>query len=305
MNCSDRVLRGSARWIVAAAALLFAAAPVANSSSAGERRLTTDGRLKMDPVVVPAAGGWDVVYTVLESPVQTSLMRLSLADGSQRRMNPDAATSEFEPAFSPDGRYCAFVQSRGNLSLKLIIRDTLEKRDASFDPGGGFAGMRRPSISPDARRVVFSLPAGGGQQIVSTDLEGKDRRDLTRGESLNHWPAFSPDGRQIAFGSSRDGDYDLYIMNADGGDVRRVVQHTGRDMRPAWSPDGSRLAFSSGRDQNMEIYVVGLDGSGLLRVTDHPEQDDYPAWRPDGKQLITVSERSGQFDLYAVDVPDR
>lgn len=264
-------------------------------------RLTHDGRLKMDPVFVEQ--GHALVYTVLESPSQTSLIRLRLEDGSEERLHPKATTAEFEPAFSADDRYCAYVQSRGNLSLRLVIHDTRENKESTIEPSGGFSGMRHPSISSSAGRVIFSIPAAGGDQIVSVDLHATDRKELTQGDGLNCWPSFSPDGRQIAFGSSRDGDFDIYVMNADGSEVRRVVESPGRDMRPTWSPDGRHLAFTSARDGNAEIYLMNADGTGLVRVTNHPEQDDYSCWHPGGQKLAIVSERLGKFDLYLVDVP--
>jgi TolB protein len=273
-----------------------------NSSEhgAGIRRLTHDGRLKSDPVFVRA--GDEIVFTAQDIATQTSLMRLKLADGSVERLHPTALTTEFEPAFSPDGRYSVFVQSRGNLSLKLVIRDTQRNKEAVFDPGGGFAGMRKPTIAPDGSRIVFSIPTPTGQQLASVNMLGQDRKNLTQ-TGLNNWPAFSPDGRQIAFGSSRDGDFDLYVMNADGSEVRRLTKSPGLDMRPAWSPDGRRIAFTSNRDGHYQIYVMQAHGSGVRRLSNHPERDDYASWHPNGRQLVVVSERNGQSDLYLVDVP--
>lgn len=271
------------------------------ASPAKAQRLTSDGRLKMDPVFI--AGGTELVFTVLESPEQTSLMKLRLADGVQSRLNPKAATTEFEPAFSGDGRYCAFVQNRGNLSLQLVIRDRVQDRETIFDPGGGFAGMRRPSFAPDAGKLIVSLPAGGGEQIVEIGLDGRRGKNLTEGEVLHCWPAFSPDGKQIAFGSNRDGDFELYAMNATGGDMKRLTFSASRDLRPAWSPDGRRIAFTSARDGNTEIYVMHADGSSPVRLTDNTEQDDFAAWHPDGRRLAIVSERAGKFDLYLIETP--
>ncbi len=267
---------------------------------ATSRQLTRDGRMKMDPVFV--SGGKELVFTVQEKAVQWSLMRLNLTDGTVSRLHPQANTSEFEPAFSADLRYYTFVQSRGNLNLKLVIRDTKLDRDAVFDPGGGFAGMRRPSIAPDNSRILFSIPTATGQQIASVNLQGKDRQFLTRTSGVNNWPAFSPDGKQIAFGSSRDGNFEICVMNADGSNVHRLTRSAGLDMRPAWSPDGKRIAFTSNRDGNYEIYVMNADGSDVRRVTNHAERDDYPAWHPDGKHLAMVSERKGRFDVYMMEV---
>ena len=270
-------------------------------SAAESTRLTSDGRLKMDPVFVNQ--GQDIVFTVLEKPTQTVLNRIHLEDHSEQRVHPKATTAEFEAAFSSDDRYCAYVQSRGNLALRLVIHETREGTESALEPGGGFSGMRHPSISLASRLVVFSIPDAGGQQIVSVDLQAQNRKQLTQGDGLNFWPSFSPDGRSIAFGSSRDGDFDIYVMNADGGDVRRLAASPGRDMRPSWSPDGRRIAFTSVRDGNPEIYVVNADGTDLVRVTNHPEQDDYACWHPDGRRLVIVSERAGRFDLYLIDVP--
>jgi TolB protein len=255
----------------------------------------------MDPAFVDQ--GKALVYTVLEAPSQTSLVRLRLEDGNQERLHQKATTAEFEAAFSSDGRYCAYVQSRGNLSLRLVIHDTRDDKESTLEPGGGFSGMRHPSISTVAGRVIFSMPGAGGQQIVSTDLQAVNRKELTQGDGLNFWPSFSPDGRSIVFGSSRDGDFDIYVMNADGSDVRRLTASPGRDMRPSWSPDGHRIAFTSARDGNPEIYLANADGTGLTRITNHPEQDDFACWHPDGQRLAIVSERSGKFDLSLVDVP--
>lgn len=256
----------------------------------------------MDPVFVP--GSETIVYTVLEQPTLLALMRLDLATGQSERLHPAALASEFEPAFSADGRYCAFVQSRGNLNLKLVIRDTRENKDAEYDAGGGFAGMHCPAFTADGGRAFFSIPAANGQQIASCNLAGKDRQTITQTTGISNWPRFSPNGRQLAFGSSRDGDFEIYAMRPDGGDVHRLTESPGRDVRPTWSPDAQRLAFTSVRDGNPEIYVMAADGSNPRNATQHADSDDYAAWHPDGKRLVTVSQRQGRYDLYLFDVPE-
>ncbi|HEX4613046.1 MAG TPA: hypothetical protein VH092_32955 [Urbifossiella sp.] len=254
-------------------------------------RLTTDGALKFDPVVL--AGG-DIVYTVLESPVQTRLLRLKPGE-PPARLHADATTSEFEVTFTADGGAYAFVQSRGNLNMKLVIREP--GKDAVFDPGGGFAAVRRPGFHPRGERVCFAIPAPTGQEIASVGRDGKDRKTLAAG-GINNWPAYSPDGSRIAFCSSRDSEFDLYVMAADGSGVRRVVKLDGMQARPAWSPDGRRLAFTWNRGGRYEIHAVGLDGRGLTTLAAGLERCDYPAWHPDGTSVVFVGERAGRFDLY-------
>jgi TolB protein len=263
------------------------------------RQLTTDGRLKTDPVFV--RDGTEIVYAALEAPNLLALMRLKLADGTTERLHPQATTSEFEAAFSPDGRHYAFLQNRGNLNLKLVIRDTRENKDAVFDPGGGFASLRRPGFLAGAGRVVFSIPTANGQAIASVNLQGGDRRDLLTG-GLNNWPAVAPDGGRIAFTSNRDGDFDVWVMNADGGAARNLTRRPGLDLRPSWSPDGRRLAFTSNRGGAYGLFVMPAEGGTAVAVPGHGERDDYAAWHPDGRRLVFVAERGGKCDLYLTEV---
>lgn len=264
-------------------------------------RLTEDGSLKRDPIFT--SDGEAVIYTLLESPTQLRLMRLELSTGEVRPLHEDAAKSEFEPALSRDGRYLAFVQSRGNLSLALVIRDREQQRDFDIPPEGGFSGMRSPEIAPDNSRVLYAYPAGGRQHVFSVDLSAQDRRQLTDSDGYNNWPRYSPDGSRIVFSSTRDGNYEIYSMRADGTDVRRLTTNRFQDIRPRYAPDGKRIVFTSSRDGNYEIYVMNAEGGNLTRVTAHPERDDYAAWHPDSEQLVTVAERKGQYDLYLLNAP--
>jgi Tol biopolymer transport system component len=295
MSCSN--------WAFVTRAIGFASLLlVAGIATAGEpARLTRDGRLKRDPRFVEA--GRAVVYSAVESPILMQLVRLDLAGGAAAPLHPQADSSQFEAAFSPDGRYCAFVEFRGVTNVKLLIRDTRQRRDALFDPGADRAHVGNPAIDARRRRVVFSLPRTVGQQLVSVNFQGGDLRYLTsQSEAIDDWAAVAPDGGRLAFGSSRDGDFEIYLAGPDGGDPRRLTTSPGLDIRPAWSPDGRHLAFTSMRDGNYEIYVAAVDGSRLRRVTNHPERDDFAQWHPDGHKLLTVSERAGQFDLYLWDL---
>jgi Tol biopolymer transport system component len=266
--------------------------------NSSEVRLTTDGVFKQDTTFVRAD---ELAFTVLESAVQTRIMRLKLGDGVAAKLHPDATTSEFEATFTADALAYAFVQSKGNLNLKLVIRDAATGKDAVFDPGGGFAGVRRPSFHPKGDRVCFGIPAATGQEIASVGRDAKDRKTLTTG-GINNWPAYSPDGKRIAFCSSRGGTLALHVMNADGSGVVRVGKLEGMQLRPSWSPDGARLVFTWNRDGVYSIHTIKLDGTELMPLTDSRERSDFAAWTPDGKAVVFVGERKGMFDLYRVGV---
>lgn len=285
--------------------LLFAAGVVvglAGESSAQTRRLTTDGRLKSSPVFSDSTGS-ELLFVVQERPTQLRMMRLKLEDLSVTPVDEAQTKSEFEPAISPDGKFLAFVQSRGNLSLALVIRDRRTGKIADIPPAGGFSGPRSPAFSADGRRVLFSHPDEGRQSIVSVNLDAGDRKILIDSQGVNNWPDCAPDGKKMVWASTRDDDYELYAASVDGTDVRRLTFSPKMDIRPRFSPDGSQIVFTSNRDGNYEIYRMNADGNDVRRMTDHPESDDYPVWRPGGRHVVMVSERDGQHDLYLVEIP--
>ncbi|MBS0263268.1 MAG: PD40 domain-containing protein [Planctomycetes bacterium] len=267
-----------------------------------DEQLTTDGRIKYSPIFADRAGA-EIVYVLQERAVQFRLLRMKLADRSVTVVHPEQTKTEFEPALSPDGQVLAYIQSRGNLSLALMIHDSRTGKAAEVPPGGGFSGPRSPAISPDGTRILFSYPEQGRQRIYSVNTEAKDQQILIDSDGVNNWPDFSPDGQRIVFASTRDDDYEIYTAAANGQDVRRLTFSPRQDVRPRFSPDGTRIAFMSSRDGNYEIYVMQADGSHVQRVTSNPESDDYPAWHPDGKQLLIISERNGRHDLYLIPVP--
>jgi Tol biopolymer transport system component len=285
-----------------AAGLLLAllAIALASPASAAEPvRLTDDGRLKFAPVFADAD---HIVFATHETPTQVVLMRLSLADGTQQRVDPNVAAHQFDPAYSRDGRFHAHVLSSGSPQLVLVMQDLTTKEEFTYRPREARATARGPRITPDGDRVVFSLSDVDGHRIASVDLQGGDLRLLTDATGANTWPDISPDGQIICFSSSRAGDFDLYLMDADGGNPRPLVESPGMDTRPAWSPDGRRIAFTSNRDLDYEIYIADAAGGGARRITTRLGKDDYALWHPDGRRLVIVSEVDGKSDLWMVEV---
>lgn len=258
-------------------------------------RLTNDGGTKSDPYFI--SKGEEIVYTSLDQPTLLTIRRLKISDQISERLHPNANTSEYESSHSGDETFYAFIQSRGNLNMRLVVRETKTAKEFAFDAGGGFASVRKPTFHPSGARVAFAIPSATGQEIASVNRECKDRQRIATG-GINSWPTYSPDGKKIAFCSSRDGDFDLFVADSDGSNPKKVLKLPGMQTHPAWSPDSKRIAFASNHGDNQDLYVVNIDGTGLKQLTNHPERDDYPSWYPDGKRILFVGERRGKTDLF-------
>ena len=108
-------------------------------------RLTHDGRRKLAPVFT--AGGREVVFAAHDTPNLVALTHLKLADGSRERLHPALAAHQFDPCFSAEGRYHAFVLSATSPQLVLVIQDTKERTEATYRPRDARATGRLGNFS--------------------------------------------------------------------------------------------------------------------------------------------------------------
>ncbi len=286
------------RWLPAVLAVGTIVSVAADSPPV---RLTDDGNLKRDPCFT--ADGHAIVFSVQDRRDRYRLMKLDLQTRKAEPLHPQAAASEFEPAFAPDGSLLAFIQGRGNLSLALVIQQWPSGTQWDLPPAGGFSGYRSPAFSHDGRRVFFAFPEGGRQHIFSVTTRATDRKQITDTQGVTNWPNPTPDGRGLIVASTREGNYDLYRFEFDTGRFDRLTDFPGQDIRPRLSPDGRWIAFVR-NDGNYDVFVMPAHGGTPRSITDHPERDDYPAWSPDGRHLVMVCERRGRYDLFLYPAPD-
>lgn len=193
------------------------------------------------------------------------------------------------PAWSPDGRWLAYISNREGvvtgheINFEIYVLDPETRLERRLTRNDAFESDI--AWSPDGSRLAFKSYRDGNDEIYLVDADGSNPINLTRDPASDGAPAFTPDGSRIVFTSDRDGNRELYSMRVDGGDLRRLTDHPAADGSPDISPDGRRVAFVSNRDGNDEIYVMPVSGGEARRVTDAPLADWYPRWSPDGEWL--------------------
>jgi serine/threonine protein kinase len=165
-----------------------------------------------------------------------------------------------------------------------------------------------PSFSPDGKTLVFSLNAGGSQDIFQQRVGGKNLNNLTEDSKEDDtMPAYSPDGRFIAFRSERS-PKGIYVMEATGENVRRVSDF---GFHPSWSPDGAKIVVSEQSSihhtlhtvPNSSLWILDVK-SGEKRQLDTKGDAIMPSWSPNGQRIaywFVQSGKSGEIATVSAD----
>ena len=182
---------------------------------------------------------------------------------------PDALS----PKWTPDGAHIVFAtegfqyDSTGD-DLKTISELHVVGVDGSnlrtiSDDSREYVLDHSPSVSPDGTRVAYSEYNHVNdnkryEEIVTTALDGSERRRLTREVGLDGESEWLPNSDRIAFrrkstGSCASRDYSIggiYTAKSDGSTVRRVLSfkkefggHFALTGNTSWSPDRRTVAF--------------------------------------------------------------
>lgn len=151
MSSLSRLLPLALTLVAAAAATAqtapFTAERMWTLERLGEPALSPDGRLAVVPVTR---------YDVQENKGFTDLWLIPTAGGPPRQLTSDPA-ADTQPAFSPDGKWVAFLSKRGEdkqNQVYVIAADGGEARRVTNVP----TGAEVPRWFPDSRRIAFVTP---------------------------------------------------------------------------------------------------------------------------------------------------
>ena len=193
------------------------------------------------------------------------LWKKDLPNGKPVRLTSQQDMLEFEPAFSPDGKYLVYVswndEEYGRL-WKLRLSDGFRQM-LSDEPGI----YRTPSFSPDGRQIVFRREAGNGHQgsLYCTE-PGIYRMSAEGGEAVfvcreGEYPLFNADGTRIFY---QTGGYlfgaiekNYYSVDLNGHEKRHHFKAP-YAQRIVPSPDNRWVAWS----ELYKVYVAPMPETG-------------------------------------------
>ncbi|HET8623619.1 MAG TPA: hypothetical protein VFM14_08655, partial [Gemmatimonadales bacterium] len=257
-----------------------------------------------DPVVSPD-GEW-VAYVVKTSDLAKDRRQSDLWmvrwDGSRSvRLTHTAEESERAPRWSPDGRWLAFLSSRGDTNdaaqLWLLDRAGGEAERVTSLEGG----VTDYAWAPDGVRLALVVQDAEPTDSVATGVDTTKKRPKPIVVD-RYW--FKEDYSGY-LGKRRE---HLWLFDLATRQAAQITTGSYDDALPAWSPDGQTIAFASkrgpdpDRNDDWNVYTVPpAAGAEPVRVTSYEGNDgdatwgSLPAWSPDAKRIAYL--RAGPLKL--------
>lgn len=224
---------------------------------------------------------------------------------SQRYVGSNSA-----PAWSPDGKYLAYVSQRGpggaasfSRDKVVVIRslDTGQEREVAVNLGI----ISRPQWWPDGSSIL----AGGQNRqgrtgIYRIDVHTGAATVLAQEEGNNYrFPTMSPDGKtllylQINFTKKTS---TIQAHDLQGGGEKEIfsVSRPNGIASMGLSPNGQQLAFAVGdtaKPQTVTLKIIPIGGGGardVFQVSGDMVAQSRLIWTPDAQKILFTLRRQG------------
>jgi len=190
------------------------------------------------------------------------------------------------------GEFAFAKRYRAGISASEVVAHTLAN-----DLVQVFTGRQGPFLS----RIAYISDRTGESEIWVMDWNGKNKKQLTKHNSLALAPSWSPDGKHLVFTSYLRGTPAIYLLTPQEGYLKLLWDKGGVNSSASVSPDGRTVAFASSLDGNVDIYTISIEGGEARRLTSARGIDTQPSWAPNGRQIAFTSARSGSPQIYMMD----
>ena len=233
--------------------------------------------LETDDAVQPAwsPDGKRIAYWGLWERNQRDLWTVPVDGGAPVRITSDEAL-DWDPSWSPDGRWLYFSSDRGGaMNLwRIPIDETTGAATAQPEPlklPASWVGYGR--VGHGGQIIFASFQRTGNLERVPLDLErgafAGPPEMLTTGSNYFVAPQPSRDGRWLAFIGQNGTARSVFVSSFDGRSIRPVMDADGRAAGVNWGPS-DRMMFYWSRAGRYQVFTVNKDGGELRQETDLP-----------------------------------
>ena len=217
------------------------------------------------------------------------LFAFELASGKKRKLN--------QPPLVLAGNVSFDLHPRQNKLLVSSVDEQMWERFYSLD------------LATDALALLFKLDSyiccgiwdhSGTRvvlmgehpavQLISYDLQGKDRQVIYAGSQQLHEPERHPNGRDYIFAAGSS-NLDVHFYRFNSQKKQPIVNTSVDDRLAVVSPGQDKVAYIGLATGTEEIWLADSDGKNQRRLSQFSDQRHFLdlTWSPDGKLLAALT----------------
>ena len=240
----------------------------------------------------------------LEGAFGLRLRRFPLSGGASQPAAEGPGTAiDVSPAFSPDGRWLAYLrwENGATYGLWIVSQPGTKPKLLVESP----VPITTFAWKPDSRTIVYGGGAISTGELWQVTAAGERAVAPFVLEGASDAIAIAPEGGRLAY----------VLENLDSNIWRVPLGRTGQrspppserlfasvreETDPVISPDGRSIAFISNRSGHWNLWVGNADGSGLRELEARSLLPFHPAWSPDGGTIAFDSKASGSAQIWLI-----
>jgi TolB protein len=206
---------------------------VADVDGSNPLQLTTTGETIFDPSWNPA--GTRIVYSVwVTANSSLEVFTVSASGGTPHQVTDTPAIDEYEPVWSPDGRYILVTANNDNdavynFDLYRYRTDGTHRKRLTNTPG---AYESSPDYRADGKRISYTryVSATSKADVITMAADGTHIHNVTKSFAPPvSYAIWLPNGR-IAFGARPGGeDSEIWAINPNGTNRDRLTSNNADD----------------------------------------------------------------------------
>jgi len=223
------------------------------------------------------------------SCVNYDIYTLNIKTGQVDRISSQEDTGEYNPSWSPDGRYIVYdVTNLFGQDLFITEISTLETTPLPGGEGGNDAAW-----SPNGLWIVFDRmpygelnlylisPGGGVAEVIRTDAANAD---------------WAPNSQMLVYEKPSDGSLRTAMVRGRNENLIAV-----QGITPAWSPNGQWIAYALNGDLWIgQVNVRGILLGDPIQLTSGEAWDGSPTWMNNSRSIVFSSNYGGDYDLWMI-----
>jgi TolB protein len=236
-----------------------------------------------------------IVYVEQTSQREYRLVHADM-DGARPLVLLRSKEPLLSPAWSPDGKYIAYVSFETSRPAIFMQEIATGKRTQLTN----FQGLNgAPAWSPDGKKLALVLSKDGNPEIYTLDIASRRFTRITNHFGIDTEPAWSNDGKAVMFTSNRGGKPQIYQITLSSKRIERLTFDGDYNAKPQVTPDGKGVVMVHRYNGVFHIAVQDI-ASGTIRVLTQTALDESPSIAPNGATLLYATKDGNRGILAGV-----